>query len=62
MKPFKSYTLPWWQSGLLKTAMIAFGLAMGASGPAAFAGWISVLWVIFTVPGIYLMVVVFKQI
>ena len=35
MNPFKSYTLTWWQFSLLKTAIIAFGLALGASWPAA---------------------------
>ena len=38
MNPFKSYTLTWWQFSLLKTAIIAFGLALGASWPAARPG------------------------
>jgi hypothetical protein len=61
MHPFKSYTLTWWQFSLLKTAMIAFGLALGASLPAVIEGWIPLLWVLFIVPGTYLMVVAFKQ-
>lgn len=61
MNPFKSYTLTWWQFGLLKTAMIGFGLAVGASWPAVLGSWIPLLWVIFLVPGIYLMFVAYKQ-
>jgi hypothetical protein len=58
---FKSYTLTWWQFGLLKTAMIAFGLALGATFPATFAAWLPVLWVLFIVFSVYLMYVTFKQ-
>jgi hypothetical protein len=34
---------------------------VGASWPAVFGSWIPLLWVIFLVPGIYLMFVAFKQ-
>jgi hypothetical protein len=61
MNLFKSYTLTWWQFGLLKTALIAFGLAIGASWPAVVSGWVPVLWVIFIIPSIYLMSVAVKQ-
>jgi hypothetical protein len=61
MNPFKDYTLTWWQFGLLKTAMMAFGLAVGASWPATFGSLVPVLWVLFIIPSIYLMYVAFKQ-
>lgn len=62
MQLFKSYTLTWWQFSLLKTAMIAFGAALGATWPAAVGSWIPVLWIVFIVFGTYLMFVTFKQI
>ena len=44
MNPFRSYTLEWWQIGLLKISMIAFGIALGATWPGVFAGWLAPLW------------------
>jgi hypothetical protein len=61
MNPFKNYSLTWWQFGLLKTAMIAFGLAVGATWPGLFAEWLSILWIVFLLPSIYLMFIAFRQ-
>jgi hypothetical protein len=59
---FKDYTLRWWQVSLLKISMVAFGLAVGATWPGAFAGWIGLLWVLFIVPAVSLTFITFKQI
>ena len=61
MNPFTDFTLAWWQVGLLKLSMVAFGLAVGATWPGAFAGWIGLLWVLFAVPAVYLTFVTFRQ-
>ncbi|OGQ56123.1 MAG: hypothetical protein A2W66_08360 [Deltaproteobacteria bacterium RIFCSPLOWO2_02_56_12] len=61
MNPFKSYVFTWWQLGLLKTSMLALGLALGATWPGAFARWRAILWVVFLIPAIYLMVISFQQ-
>ena len=31
MNPFKSFTLTWWQGGLLKVSMVSLGLAVGST-------------------------------
>jgi hypothetical protein len=61
MNTYKSYTLTSWQFGLLNSAMIAFGRAVGASWPAVFGSWIPLWWVIFLGPVILLMLVAFNQ-
>ncbi len=60
MNPFKSYTLTWWQVGLLKVSMLALGLVVGATYPEAFATWTVLLWVLFAIPAAYLTFVEFK--
>ena len=60
MNPFKSYTLTWWQVGLLKVSMLALGLVVGATYPEAFATWIVFLWILFAIPAAYLTFVEFK--
>lgn len=61
MKWFQDYTLAWWQIGLLKIAMIAFGLAAGASWPGAFQGWLLWLWAVFILLSAYLVAVGIRQ-
>lgn len=61
MKIFKTYDFQWWQIGLLKLSMVAFGLAVGATWPAAFAGSLTFLWIVFIVTAAYLTYVGLKQ-
>lgn len=61
MNPFRSYIFTWWQLGLLKTSMLAIGLALGATWPELFAKWRVVLWIVFLIPAIYLIVLSFQQ-
>ncbi len=59
MNPFKSYTLKWWQVGLLKVSMLALGLVVGATWPEAFATWTVLLWILFAILAAYLIFVGF---
>ncbi len=61
MNPFRSYVFTWWQLGLLKTSMLALGLALGATWPGVFARWRVILWLVFLIPAIYLMILSFQQ-
>ncbi len=61
MKPFKSYTLRWWQGSILKIALLALGIAIGATWPEFFAGWTGALLVLFLALGGYITVVWWKQ-
>ena len=54
MNPFQSYTLEWWQIGLLKISMIAFGIAVGATWPGVFGGWLTLLWLVFVAGAVYM--------
>ncbi len=62
MNPFKSFTLTWWQAGLLKLSMASLGLAVGASWPDAFVGWRHLLLALFVVAAFYVSYVWLKQI
>ena len=58
---FRDYTMRWWQVSLLKVSMVAFGLAVGATWPGAFEGWLLWLWLIFLLPAAYLSYVFYPQ-
>ncbi len=60
MNPFQSYTLEWWQVSILKLSMIAFGIAVGATWPGVFAGWLASLWLFFVVTAVYMIFVGLK--
>jgi hypothetical protein len=62
MNPFKSFTLTWWQAGLLKLSMASLGLAVGASWPEVFVGWRYLLLALFVVPAFYVSYVWLKQV
>ncbi len=62
MNPLKSFTLTWWQAGLLKLAMLALGLAIGSTWPHVFVAWRNLLVVLFLVPAFYLSYVWLNQI
>ncbi len=61
MRYFRDYTLHWWQIGILKLCLMAFGLAVGATWPEAFIGWVAVLWIVFVVTAIYMYYVAIRQ-
>lgn len=58
---FREYTMSWWQVSLLKVSMAAFGLALGATWPGAFQGWVSWIWLIFALPAAYLCAVFYPR-
>jgi len=57
MNIFKSTTLTWWQLGLLKWAVLAIGIAVGAEWADIFAPFIVVLVVAGLLVSLYLAVV-----
>ncbi len=63
MTLFKDYTLTWWQFGLLKSSLMAFGILVGSTWPAVFSGSLAIalLWIVFAVPAIYLVIITLKQ-
>jgi len=54
MKIFKNYTYSWWQIGLLKLALLCFGVAIGAYWHEVFSGYITILIVAGIILGIYI--------
>lgn len=54
MNIFKDRAFKWWQVGLLKGALLAFGLAIGANWPEIFAPYTTLLIIIGAVLGIYI--------
>ena len=57
----KSYSFTWWQIGILKVAVLAIGVAIGAHWHELFATWITPLIVLGVVAGIYVAYVTLKQ-
>ena len=63
MNVFRDYTFHWWQFGLLKVCMIAFGVLLGVYGaeyfqsPTVRLG----LLILFVVPAVYLMSITLKR-
>ena len=61
MNPFKSYTLTWWQIGIFKVALLAFGVAVGAYWHELFASSLTFLLVIAVVASAYIAYVTLRQ-
>ncbi|MFI5338252.1 MAG: hypothetical protein ACHQ7N_00240 [Candidatus Methylomirabilales bacterium] len=61
MKFFRSFTFAWWQLSLLKLSMASLGLAVGSTWPEVFAGWHTLLWVLFVIPAVYVSYVWLQQ-
>lgn len=57
MNIFKSTTLTWWQLGLLKWAVLAIGIAVGAEWAEVFTPYTLVLVVAGLVVSLYLALV-----
>ena len=62
MNLFKSFTLKWWQVGLLKTSMLTAGVAIGAYWYETFSRCIVLLLVIAVLLGAYVSYVWWKQV
>lgn len=60
---FHDYTLSWWQAGMLKLALFAFGIIIGAAWPVFWKkkGMWSLLWIVALVFMVYLMVALWPQ-
>lgn len=61
MNIFKNYVYSWWQVGLLKLALLSFGLAIGSYWPDVFSIYTTHLVVLGIALGIYLGFVSLKQ-
>jgi hypothetical protein len=61
MNPFKSFTLKWWQTGLLKLSMISLGIILGIYWQGFFHQWIVIVTIVFIVPALYLVRVWWEQ-
>jgi hypothetical protein len=53
MNIFNSFTLKWWQAGLIKISTIALGITIGASWSDVFYEWRTVLLLVFILPSLY---------
>jgi hypothetical protein len=61
MRFFKDYTFTWWQTGILKIAMVCIGIAIGANWPEVFTQYITILLVFGIALGIYVAAISFKK-
>lgn len=61
MSPFHSYTFTWRQVALLKLAVLALGIAIGAYWSAFFSQYLLVLVALGVILGVYLAYVVFEK-
>jgi len=61
LNPFKSYTFSWWQIGIFKLALLAFGAAVGAYWHGFFRANLTALIVIAIVASVYIVCISLKQ-
>lgn len=61
MNLFKSFTLSWWQTGMLKFSLFAIGLAIGSHWASVVAPYAVPLFIVGFFAGLYLLVVWFRQ-
>lgn len=61
MNLFKSYSLTWWQMGILKLALLAMGAVIGAYWHEFFGANLVLLVVIAAIAGAYIMYATLKQ-
>ncbi len=58
---FKPITFTWWQMGLLKLSMIAFGIILGVYFREFFLPWIVIVTLVFALPAVYLLQVWWRE-
>lgn len=61
MKLFKSYTFTWWQIGVFKLALLAFGAAIGAYWHDFFGANSTALIIIAVITSVYIGFISLKQ-
>lgn len=61
MNIFKNYTYSWWQVGILKLALLSFGLAVGAYWHEVFSQYITLFVLIGVVCAVYIGFVSLKK-
>ena len=61
MNLFKSFTMTWWQLGLLKLCLFCVGIIFGVYFQAFFLQWIVIVTILFVTSGIYIGSVWLKQ-
>ena len=54
MNIFKNYTYSWWQVGLLKLALLCFGVVIGAYWHEVFSQYFTILLVVGVILAIYI--------
>jgi hypothetical protein len=47
MGSFRTYTVTWWQVGLVKVSLIALGILIGSAWHEFFGRWIAIVWTVF---------------
>ncbi len=60
MNIFKNYTFSWWQVGILKLALLCFGLAIGSYWPEVFSQYTKLLVIIGVASAIYIGLITLK--
>jgi hypothetical protein len=61
MNIFKTFTLKWWQTGLLKLGMLALGIAIGAYWHDVIGGYLLILIAVAAVSLAYVTYLWWKQ-
>ncbi|PIR98176.1 MAG: hypothetical protein COT89_00475 [Candidatus Colwellbacteria bacterium CG10_big_fil_rev_8_21_14_0_10_42_22] len=58
---FKPITLKWWQVGVVKVALISFGILVGIVWSSFFEAWIPTLLALLIVSWAYLVAIWFRN-
>ena len=61
MSIFKSFTMKWWQGGLLKISLMSLGIVIGSAWPQIFKTRRPFFLLTYILPGLYLSRVWWKQ-
>lgn len=61
MTLFKSYTFTWWQLGIFKLALLAFGVAAGAYWHEFFAAYLGALLFVAIAAALYTWYIALSQ-
>jgi hypothetical protein len=60
MDIFKTITLEWWQTGLLKIGLISLGILIGLHWPRI-RKYYWLWWALFLIPSLYILYVWFQE-